>query len=69
MEERWRQMPMVGLSAFEVVGRCPRRGCVGGASFHERRVMGKQAPGIDATEILGCASRKELLKERRSMMD
>ena len=55
-------MPMVGLSAFEVVGRCPRRGCVGGASFHEGRVMGKQAPGIDTTELLGCGSRKELLK-------
>jgi hypothetical protein len=50
MEERWRQMPMVGLSAFEIVGRRGHRGCVGGASFHERRVMGKQAPGIDATE-------------------
>jgi hypothetical protein len=62
MEERWRQMPMVGLSAFEIVGRRGHRGCVGGASFHERRVMGKQAPGIDATEWLGCASRRELLK-------
>ena len=33
------------------------------------RRKGKQAPGIDATELLGCASRRELLKQRMSMMD
>ena len=27
MEERWRQLPMVGLSAFEIVGRRWHRGC------------------------------------------